>query len=128
MTDEFDPCGGPLGEKGPIWPPANFEKECWPSTRYGSLIFLGVSIVLWCIPQMWPKYRECILWNVFGGPFFFGLWIGFAAHFIPCIWWTCDWGYYDGKAIRGGIWFGVWAGVTAGLAAWVCKKNNEEKA
>ena len=24
--------------------------------------------------------------------FFFGLFL----HLVPCWWWTCDWGYYDG--------------------------------
>jgi len=26
-----------------------------------------------------------------------GCLIGTWFHFIPCIWWTCDWGYYDGQ-------------------------------
>lgn len=33
-----------------------------------------------------------------------GMWL----HFIPCIWWSCDWGYYDGQGVRGGIWFITW--------------------
>ncbi|XP_067934134.1 uncharacterized protein [Watersipora subatra] len=33
-----------------------------------------------------------------------GIWI----HFIPCIWWTCDWGYFDGQGFRGGLWFTTW--------------------
>ena len=28
-----------------------------------------------------------------------GLLGGFWAHFIPCIWWTCDLGYYDGQGM-----------------------------
>ena len=38
----------------------------------------------------------------------FGLAFSFFAHFIPCIWWTCDLGYYDGEQIRGYIWFIEW--------------------
>jgi len=30
-----------------------------------------------------------------------GIWV----HFIPCIWWACDWGPYDGEAVSGGIMF-----------------------
>ena len=25
----------------------------------------------------------------------FGIWV----HFVPCIWWTCDWGPYDGEGV-----------------------------
>lgn len=38
-------------------------------------------------------------------------WFDFTTFFffcrtssIPCAWWTCDWGEYDGAGIRGGIW------------------------
>merc|ERR1712032_248361 len=79
------------------------------------------------IPPLWRHYHNCIMWNGFGGPFFFGLWVGMAIHFIPCIWWSCDWGYYDGEGIRGGIWFGVW-GIASGIFAWYyCKHRDEEK-
>lgn len=40
-----------------------------------------------------------------------GLWL----HFIPCIWWTCDWGEHDGEGVRGAIWFSTWALTTAYL-------------
>ena len=42
-----------------------------------------------------------------------GLWL----HFIPCIWWTCDWSINDGEEIRGGIWFALWLGFS--IAGWV---------
>ena len=32
----------------------------------------------------------------------------FFLHFVPCIWWSCDMGYYDGEQIRGYIWFISW--------------------
>ena len=85
---DVDSCAGPEGVDGDIWPPANF--DCWPYTRLGGGGLAIVSLILMVIPQMWPHYKSCLLWNVFGGPFFFSLWIGFYAHFIPCIWWTCD--------------------------------------
>ena len=118
-------CDGPPGEDSQIWPPPNF--DCWPETRYAGIAFAGVSIILFVIPQMWRHYRNCILWNVFGGPFFFGLWLGLAIHFIPCIWWSCDWGFYDGQAVRGGIWFGVWIGAYIGFTIYVCRHNKKQK-
>lgn len=49
------------------------------------VIFTGVA---------WAFFCACL----------FGIWL----HFIPCIWWTCDWGPHDGEGIRGGIWFVTW--------------------
>ena len=34
--------------------------------------------------------------------------IGIWVHFVPCLWWTCDWGDGDREGIRGAIWFGLW--------------------
>ena len=34
--------------------------------------------------------------------------VGMWVHFIPCIWWTCDWGDNDGEGVRGAIWFILW--------------------
>ena len=75
---------------------------------------------------MWPRYRACIFWNVCGGPFFFGFWIATAVHFIPCFIWTCDWGYYDGQGVRGGIWIGGTLIAWLGLMTWVCIVNKRE--
>ena len=120
-----NPCDEPLNaEPTGIWPPSNF--ECWPATRYASLAFNGISIILWVIPQLWPKYRSCLMWNVFGGSFFLGLWASTVLHFMPCIWWSCDWGYYDGAAIRGGLWFGGWA-IAYGVFTWYyCKHKDDD--
>ena len=112
-------CDGPAGAEESVWPPANW--TCWPETRYGGIIIAGVSIILLLIPQMWRHYKNCLTWHVFGGPFFFSLWLGFFVHFIPCIWWSCDWGFYDGQGIRGGIWGVVWIGSYIGLTVYVCK-------
>ena len=87
-------CDGPPGVEKSIWPPANW--TCWPETRWGAVSFAGVSIILLVIPQMWRHYKNCLVWNVFVGPFFFSFWLGFFLHFVPCIWWSCDWGFYDG--------------------------------
>ena len=35
--------------------------------------------------------------------------VGLYAHFVPCLWWTCDWGDHDGEGVRGAIWFTLWA-------------------
>jgi len=35
--------------------------------------------------------------------------VGLYVHFVPCIWWTCDWGDHDGEGVRGAIWFTLWA-------------------
>ena len=87
-------CDGPDGVEKSLWPPANW--TCWPETRIGAVAFAGVSIILLVIPQMWRHWNNCLVWNYFVGPFFFSFWLGFFAHFIPCIWWSCDWGFYDG--------------------------------
>jgi hypothetical protein len=47
------------------------------------------------------------------------LWV----HFIPCFWWSCDWGEYDGAAIRGGIWFILWFVV----CVWCCVKKCSQR-
>ena len=95
---------------GTIWPPANF--ELWPATRTASLVFdgllLAAVLLVLCVPLLRHRAARCpttsnmcclittaILIGVFGG-----MWL----HFVPCIWWTCDWGPYDGQGVRGGIW------------------------
>ena len=55
----------------------------------------------------------------FLGTFWFGCFIGLWIHFIPCAWWTCDWGEYDGAGVRGGIWFVLWA-IVSGVSC--CRK------
>ena len=40
--------------------------------------------------------------------FFAACLFGMYLHFIPCIWWTCDWGPHDGEGVRGAIWFITW--------------------
>ena len=117
-----DACEVPVGVESATWPEANF--GCWPYTRMAANAFNGISIILWVIPQMWRHYHNCIMWNGFGGPFFFGLWVGLFVHFIPCIWWTCDWGYYDGYGIRGGIWFTVW-GAASGVFYWYYSQHKD---
>eukprot|EP01006_Ploeotia_vitrea_P047654 TRINITY_DN67147_c1_g2_i2.p1 TRINITY_DN67147_c1_g2~~TRINITY_DN67147_c1_g2_i2.p1 ORF type:complete len:208 (+),score=11.29 TRINITY_DN67147_c1_g2_i2:61-684(+) len=42
------------------------------------------------------------------GAILFSLVISLAVHFIPCLWWTCDWGEHDGQGVRGAIWFILW--------------------
>ena len=51
------------------------------------------------------------------GPFWVGCLAGFWFHFIPCIWWTCDFGPNDGQDVRGIMWWSVWAIMT--IVGWV---------
>ena len=44
----------------------------------------------------WPQTALTVLFSVFAG-----IWL----HFWPCIFWTCDWGPYDGASFRGSILF-----------------------
>ena len=50
-----------------------------------------------------PSRQRCSLGIIVGGCIL-GLWL----HFVPCLWWTCDWGPHDGQQVRGGIWFLGW--------------------
>ena len=51
--------------------------------------------------------RVCSVFNIVMA-LIMGFAFAFFAHFVPCVWWTCDWGYYDGEQIRGYIWFIGW--------------------
>ena len=83
-----------------IWPPANFTE--WPSTRIGALVINGIILLLLMIPitrrfifvDSWKKC--CCCCHEFWKALLLGCLIGMFLHFIPCIWWTCDWGEYDG--------------------------------
>ena len=101
-----------------LWPPANFTE--WPPTRIGALTINAILLLLVAIPSTrrlilvdsW-KICCCCCHEVIKGAVL-GFVIGMFLHFIPCLWWTCDWGEYDGEAVRGMIWFitgpiiGVW--------------------
>lgn len=52
---------------------------------------------------------------------------GLFLHFIPCIWWTCDWGPNDGQGVRGGIWFVSWAIIGVAILCIDCRSNNKNK-
>eukprot|EP01062_Namystynia_karyoxenos_P045814 TRINITY_DN34128_c0_g1_i1.p1 TRINITY_DN34128_c0_g1~~TRINITY_DN34128_c0_g1_i1.p1 ORF type:complete len:216 (+),score=49.32 TRINITY_DN34128_c0_g1_i1:83-730(+) len=47
--------------------------------------------------------------------FVLGCVAGLFLHFIPCLWWTCDWGDSDGEGVRGAIWFATWGLTFPGL-------------
>jgi hypothetical protein len=101
---------------GGLWPPANWTD--WPGTRIGGLVFDAIVLVLLlALPPcrhyfVVPKSDNCARTVQ---AICVGCVIGLFIHFIPCIWWTCDWGPSDGQAIRGGIWFLVWAIVSSWL-------------
>lgn len=109
-----------------FWPPADWDN--WPETRVGALIFDAVVLVCvvvyavmrtQCPRQSMRPCSNCkLLESVchrFMMPIFIGFLCGIWLHFIPCIWWTCDWGDNDGEGIRGGIWFVTWGIVTVVL-------------
>ena len=60
------------------------------------------------------KKREGLSCSSIGTSIIAGFIMGMMIHFIPCIWWTCDWGDSDNEGMRGSIWFisgitfGVW--------------------
>lgn len=119
---------------GMIWPPANF--KLWPGTRTAALVFdgllLAVVVLVLAVPLLRRRAADCptssnacclvftgVLVGVLGG-----MWL----HFVPCIWWTCDWGPYDGQGVRGGIWLVcgiVLAVVTCGLLG--CRRAKEQQ-
>ncbi|CAB9525468.1 expressed unknown protein [Seminavis robusta] len=113
-----------------IWPPANFTE--WPSTRIGALIIDGIILLLAIIPvtrrviflNAWDCCCCCpavIKAVVLGGL------IGMFLHFIPCIWWTCDWGEYDGQAVRGGIWFIGGPIIAAFILCYECNRSKGDE-
>ena len=110
------------GGGGGIWPAADFDD--WPDTRVFALVFDGVVALVviaalavprirsWCLRLR--DSRRCCRMCAF--PVLAGCLAGLWLHFVPCIWWTCDWGPHDGEGVRGGIWFVTWGAVTA----WLC--------
>ena len=114
------------------WPAANFAD--WPGTRIGSLIYAGLFIVTVAIICAVPFARRCcckVHRNPLGLLTVQAIGVGFAVsifvHFIPCIWWTCDWGPSDGEGIRGGIWFILWALISVGIC-WRARSPEEPQA
>ena len=92
-----------------VWPAADWSN--WPATRIGALVFNGLVILVACSPSARTCCTTCcgestcgIIARALGLGCLFGLFV----HFIPCIWWTCDWGPHDGEGVRGGIWFVLW--------------------
>ena len=104
------------------WPTADFDE--WPSTRTAALMFDGIVALIVIAAILAPRARKraCgVCGNAesacqrFVVPLLLGLLFGLWLHFIPCIWWTCDWGCHDGAGIRGGIWFVTWGIVSVAL-------------
>jgi hypothetical protein len=83
---------------GAMFPPANF--ALWPLTRVSALVYLALLPIICAIPVV----RRCCLRNNkasrWGWPILIGLLFSLWLHFIPCIFWTCDWGPYDGAGVR----------------------------
>ncbi|KAL1503126.1 hypothetical protein AB1Y20_011189 [Prymnesium parvum] len=114
-----------MGNSSDLWPAADWEE--WPQTRWAALLFDGVVLLLVLASAFVPCLRQyvcppCSRWGKDSGvcqrlvlPVLLGLLCGVWLHFVPCIWWTCDWGEHDGQAVRGGLWFATWALVTAAL-------------
>ena len=103
------------GGGGGTWPPANF--SIWPVTRATALVYCSLLPLL-LLPCGRRRAKVCArdtCPRLF--PVVFGCLAGLWLHFVPCIWWTCDWGPFDGEGVRGAIWFVTWAVVTA---AWYC--------
>ena len=109
---------------GAMFPPANF--ALWPLTRVSALVYLVLLPIICAIPVV----RRCCLRNNkasrWGWPILIGLLFSLWLHFIPCIFWTCDWGPYDGAGVRGGIWFIVW-GLWVGISYCLNCRTPQEK-
>lgn len=107
------PAGGaPLSMT--LWPPANMNH--WPETRVGALLFnlivLVLVILIFAVPPLRRGVRSvaprmchasmcCLIISSVAIGALGGIWL----HFVPCLWWTCDWGPNDGEAVRGSIMF-----------------------
>ena len=97
--------------------PANF--MLWPGSRIGALAIFIIYPFLFIIPEVRQFHIDLFrgydgrccgsCGGRFWGPIALGLFFGLWFHFIPCIWWTCDWGDYDGENTRGTMWFVPWA-------------------
>ena len=102
------------------WPSADWDD--WPGTRIGGLAVFGgfvLAVILICVI---PVARHCCcrihrtpMWLLTLQAVGVGCIVGLAVHFVPCIWWTCDWGPNDGEGVRGAIWFIVWAITAVGI-------------
>ena len=89
---------------------SNFKN--YPPTRIGALIFVILMLILAIIPGITKWYNEFRHNVPRFAPILDGFLFGFWLHFIPCIWWKCDWNETDCEQVRGAIWFGSWAIVT----------------
>lgn len=58
--------------------------------------------------QIKQQRSRDFIYTIFFGSTLNACLVGLYVHFIPCIWWTCDWGDNDGEGIRGAIWFTIW--------------------
>ena len=112
-----------------LWPAASFGAGSMTGTRAGALVYLVavflIAVVAFTAPacssfrRAWlPRRRRCP-WSLIQ-PVVIGLVASLWLHFIPCIWWTCDWSSSDGAAVRGGIWFIGWLVIGVGMLVANC--------
>mmetsp|Transcript_22014 Transcript_22014/g.47405 ORF Transcript_22014/g.47405 Transcript_22014/m.47405 type:complete len:131 (-) Transcript_22014:410-802(-) len=119
---------------GVLNPPADFSE--WPATRIGALIIDALALtLLFAMVAIAPLRKKvlcasvcytnlcCLIFVVVLAGVLGGMW----CHFIPCIWWTCDWGANDGEGVRGAIWFisGILLALIASIA--LCLKRYSKR-
>ena len=108
---------------GGIWPAANW--DLFPETRIGGLVIVSLFIIAVAVICAIPASRNvcCRLhrrpvWLLVLQAVGVGFLIALSAHFVPCVWWTCDWGPSDGQGVRGAIWFGGWGLLSLGICCY----------
>ena len=91
-----------------IWPASNF--DAWPTIRIVALVLDGVLLLLALVIVTVPRCRNRVCNTLASGQRPLGYTIlssiaiggigGVWWYFLPCIWWTCDAGPYDGHGVR----------------------------
>jgi hypothetical protein len=112
------------------FPAATWDR--WPGTRVGALLYNAIVLVF--IAVVWFFHRKEKRWagavvryirphrrgcpHSVVHPCLLGFVLGLFLHFIPCIFWTCDWSEDDGEGFRGAVWFSVWGVTWVVLTVW----------
>jgi len=101
-----------LAPAAAAWPASNF--AIWPAGRIAAVVIDGLLLLLLLGIVAVPRSRSAVctmiasshqhsLGHVLVGSIVFGAVGGVWWYLLPCIWWTCDGGPYDGHGIRIGF-------------------------
>jgi hypothetical protein len=101
--------------------------EGWGRERIGAVVFVAALPIALCVVivavyccrcKPFVARREGYFWTIaIVQAVAFGFLFAFWAHFVPCVWLTCDLGEGDNGTLRGLIWFVGWPVIVLALVA-----------